>query len=92
MILNTGFGILVKNGKKLRKFELTPGEHNFSNEFTVQEVANRAELDAIVLDKSDEQISFEKSMAQRQTLRDSALLKLKGIGITNEELNALFGV
>ena len=94
MIVKTGFGIFIKNGKKLKKYILTPGEHPDPIGYTYQEVNSQEELDKIVLDKSDEQIAFENKQALTKSLIDSGKQKIKAqiTGITDEELNALFGV
>lgn len=90
MILRTGFGILIKNGKKLRKFELNPGEHPDPIGYIYQEVASRQELNTIILDKSDEIISRESEGYKKIDLINSAKSKLKSI-LTDDELTALFG-
>lgn len=92
MLLKTGFGVFIKNGKKLRKFILTPGEHPDPIGYTYQEVNSQEELDKIVLDKSDEQVEFERKENVRQSLITSGKAKLKQSGLSDDELNALFGV
>lgn len=94
MLLKTGFGILTKNGKKLKKFELTPGEHHDPIGYTFYEVANRAELDEIILDKSDEQIAHENKISLHKSLIASGKDKIKKVvpGLSDAELTALFGV
>ena len=92
MLLKTGFGVFIKNGKKLRKFILTPGEHPDPVGYSYQEVGSQAELDALVLDKSDEQIAHENNRATTDKLKKSGRDKLKQAGLTDDELNALFGV
>ncbi len=92
MILKTGFGVFIKNGKKLRKFELAPGEHPNPIGFTYEEVSSRAELDKIVLDKSDEQIAHEIYCENRKNLRIKAVEKLKTVvGLNDDEIKSLFG-
>lgn len=93
MLLKTGFGYYVKNGKKVCKFELPIGNHPDPDEgHTWVEVVNKIELDKIILDKSDEQIVREESARNKKILADSAKQKLKTIaGLTDEEITALTG-
>lgn len=91
MILKTGKGYYVRDGKKLRKFDLPIGEHPDPIGYTFVEVANQTELDAIVLDKSDAQLAAEAQIAQREEYKKSAFLKLKGLGLNDNEVRALTG-
>lgn len=89
MLLKTGFGYYVKNGRKLGKFELPLGNHPDPIGHDFIEVANKSELDKIKLDKSDEQLALEESVAQKELLRNSAIIKLKALGLTEEEIKAI---
>jgi len=89
MIINTGFGYYVKDGKKLHKYELPKGEHPDPIGYTFIEVANQEELDTIILDKSDEQILLEKSIDMKRQFKEAAIKKLVMIGLSNDEVNAL---
>jgi len=91
MNLNTGFGYYVKNGKKLRKFELSTGYHPDPVGYEYVEVNSKEELDRIVLDKSDEQIAYEEQIAQKESHRNNALKKLQNMGLTADEINAIIG-
>lgn len=90
MNLKTGFGYFLKDGKKINKFELPLGDHpDPTNGASFVEVATREDLDAIVLDKSDEQIAAENSYKEKMAARDSGKAKLKALGLTDEEISAL---
>lgn len=93
MILKTGFGYYVKDGKKVSKFELTPGYHPDPKEgYSVVEVNSQEELDGIVLEKSNEQLDREKAREGRKMLANNAREKIKKIvGLTDDEINALLG-
>lgn len=92
MIVKTGFGYYIKNGKKTDKYELPLGEHPDPIGYTVVEVANQQELDKIILDKSDAQILFEQAQIQRENLKKVARAKLNLLGLKDEEVNALIGL
>lgn len=91
MLLKTGFGYYVEDGKKTHKFVLSVGEHEVPDGCDVVEVANQDALDKIVLDKSDEEIAAEKSAAVTIKNRTSAIAKLKAVGLTDDEIKALVG-
>ena len=71
MRVTTGFGYSVQGGKKINKYALPIGEYldthvvprdmllNPHAAITFVEVANQAELDKIILDKSAQDIKFE---------------------------------
>lgn len=89
MIVNTGFGYYVKNGKKLHKYELPKGYHPDPVGYEVVEVFDQASLDTIILDKSDAQLQAETLDAQRTFHKNAGLTKLKSLGLLPEEINAL---
>ena len=89
MRIQTGFGYYIKDGKKLHKYKLPKGEHPDPIGYTFVEVNNQKELDDIVLDKSDEQVLFEKSNDMKNQLRITAIKKLAMIGLSQDEVNAL---
>lgn len=92
MIVKTGFGILIKDGKKLHKVELPLGEHREIGGYTYEEVSSKSELDKIFLDKSDRHLANEAKYQKSQELRKGALEKIKKvIDLTDEELASLFG-
>lgn len=91
MKITTGFGYYVKDGKKLRRYNLPLGDHPDPVGHEFVEVANQLELNAIVLDKSDEQIAREQKHINKQALKYSAIAKLTALGLTSEEALALIG-
>ena len=92
MYITTGFGFYTKNGKKLRKYaELPIGEHPDPIGYEVVEVSNQEELDAIILDKSDEQLAYEQAQEKKESDRKSAIAKLGRFGLNQDEINALLG-
>lgn len=92
MKLKTGFGYYVKDGKKLHKFELDPTkDHPDPKGFTVVEVADKAALDQIVLDHSEEELARIQDVARKTALRESGKEKLKSFGLTNDEIEAMIG-
>lgn len=93
MILKTGFGYFVKDGKKVHKFVLKVGEHEVDSSYSVIEVSDQKALDAIVLDKTNEQLALEEKGNKRANLKASAIEKLKTVaGLSDEEINALVGL
>ena len=92
MKLKTGFGYYVKNGKKTHKFELDPSkEHPDPVGYTVVEVANKFELESIVLDKSQEDMAQEHTAQRKAAFRESGKAKLKSFGLTDDEIEAMIG-
>ncbi len=87
MILNTGFGYVMQDGKKVSKFELPIGEHEFAFGLKIVEVSDKEALDLIQLDPvppTQEQIAQDLK-------KKSAIDKLKALGLTIDEINALLG-
>lgn len=91
MQVTTGFGYFVKDGKKLRKYEFPIGKHQLPDGYSYVEVANQKELDAILLDKTDEQIARETHFAKMAELKQSAIKKLTDLGLSTEEISAFTG-
>lgn len=61
MIVTTGFGYFKKDGKNIIKYELPLGEHPDPIGFDVVEVADKAALDAITIDKAARE-TYEASL------------------------------
>ena len=95
MKLKTGYGYFEKNGKKLEKFELSPGEHPDPSDASIRvvELDNKAALDRIVLDKTDKAIEHEQQVKESTILQQNAWYKIAQVaGLTPEELKAISGV
>jgi len=57
-------------------------------ELTAEEIAQR-EQDAIQAEQN--RIAYEQKIAQEEQRKQSAISKLKAIGLTDEEINSLLG-
>lgn len=71
----------------MKKLLVTP-EGTFEIEMTTEEIAQR-EQDAIQAEQ--ERIAYEQKIAQAEQRKQSAISKLKAIGLTDEEINSLLG-
>lgn len=92
MLLKTGLGYVVKDGKKIKKFDLPIGNHPDPVGMSFVEVADRAAFDSIVLEKSDEQIEHEKNVEKKNVHKGKAIEKLKTVaGLTDDEVSSLLG-
>jgi len=87
-IVKTGYGYFKdKDGHIVAKAELPKGKHPLKEGYTYHEVATKEELDAIEVYEPPI-VETEEEM-QRKLLRQSAIAKLKALGLTDEEIEAL---
>ena len=86
----TGFGYLIKNGKIIAKYALPAGNHpNTDSEITYIDVSSQSALDAIVLDKTNQQLELEEETRRLSESKISAIEKLKTLGLTETEIASL---
>jgi hypothetical protein len=69
----------------MKKLLVTP-EGTFEIEMTVEEIAQR-EQDAIKAEQ--DRLAREEKIAQEQARKDSAIAKLKALGLTEEEVKSI---
>ena len=88
MEVTTGFGYLVKDGLRISKYELPIGKHpTLPDGMSFVEVRDKETLEAINLDKTSEQISFEKDKMDKEKKRQPVIDKLKSLGFSDEEIS-----
>ena len=86
MLVTTGYGYYVKDGLRIAKYQLPLGEHpSLPQGITAVEVRDKATWDAIALDKSAEQVAWEKKKEEGQKARDAVKEKLISLGFTAQE-------
>lgn len=86
MILNTGIGYFVENGKIISKFDLPVGEHPDPRPgLTIVELSTREALDAVEVYIPP----LPPEVLEKEAQRASARSKLKALGLTDEEIKAL---
>jgi hypothetical protein len=69
----------------MKKLVLTP-EGTFELDLTAEEIAQR-ELDAI--QSEEDKLAREEKIAQEKARKDSAIAKLKALGLTEEEVKSI---
>lgn len=89
MIVTTGYGYFKRNGRIVEKYELPAGHHPDPIGAEVFEVESKEDLDAIQLEKADRIIADEAVRDKKARLLASAATKLKKLGLTDEETEAM---
>ena len=79
-----------REGHIVAKAELPKGKHPLKEGYTYHEVATKEELDAIEV--YEPPIVETEEERQRKLLRQSAIAKLKALGLTDEEIGAILGI
>lgn len=90
MRVATGFGYLTFDGKIIAKYELRPGDHpDLPQGFKYTEVKDKVALDKVSVDQTSEQRAQEQKNNQRKALKESAEIKLKNLGLSDEEIKVI---
>ena len=86
--VKTGYGYFKdKDGNIVAKAELPKGKHPAKEGYTYYEVASKEELDQIEVYKPPE----TEEERQKKLLKQSAVAKLKSLGLTDGEIEAIIG-
>jgi len=86
--VKTGYGYFKdKDGNIIAKAELPKGKHPAKEGYTYYEVASKEELDQIEVYKPP--IVETEEERQRKLLKQSAIAKLKTLGLTDDEIEAI---
>lgn len=88
MKITTGFGYFIKDGLRVSKYELPPGEHpDLPLGMSFVEVADKSSLDMVSLDKTAEQVQVDKETENQLKKRQGVIDKLKSLGFSDEEIS-----
>jgi len=84
--VKTGYGYFKdKDGNIITKAELPKGKHLLKEGYTYYEVSSKEELDQIEVYQPPE----TEEEKQIRLLRQSAIAKLKSLGLTDEEIKTI---